>query len=306
MRHAARRPGRCGRRWHGDGHGAALRHLRPAADLRAAGVHRPSPRDLPRPGLHGCGAAIVVAPVILLMDRRSRVFVKQHDNRQQGDQQRRDRRATTGDTPPERPFSSRRLPFGASSARPYTSRLNNLVHEPPARRRPRLHPRVGRHRQHRIPRHRGRHRREAGRHVVLVTADRRQLQRLERRPPAPVRLGRPTASTGPPTTARPAPTSRSASTSGCRASGTTSATATTRRSGQFPANKSRVDDCVLPRPEGEVRHVQRLRPAGLQQPRLDLLPGRVRVRQPRRARRRPATRRGSQGTRRARRREDGA
>lgn len=36
-----------------------------------------------------CGAAIVVAPVILLMDRRSRVFVKRHE-RQRRERQRRE------------------------------------------------------------------------------------------------------------------------------------------------------------------------------------------------------------------------
>ena len=40
-----------------------------------------------------------------------------------------------------------------------------------------------------------------------------------------------------------------------------------------PANKSRIDDAFYLDLKREVRHVQRLRPAGLQQPRLDLLPG---------------------------------
>jgi hypothetical protein len=39
-----------------------------------------------------CGAAIVVAPVILLMDRRSRVFVRRSGEQRRGDQRRRGER----------------------------------------------------------------------------------------------------------------------------------------------------------------------------------------------------------------------
>ena len=261
MRHAARRPRPVRRaRWHGDGHGAALRHLRPAADLRAAGLHRPSRRDLPRPGLHGLrrgdrGGAGHPAdgPPFAGVSVRTATGGW--------------RSAACNDRSALRGYRSAQVP------RRYTSRLDNLVHESPARRRPRVRSRVGRHRQHRIPRRRGRHRREAGRHVLLVTADRRQLQRLERRPPAPVRLGvlrlrlvhrllldqpGPAARLRLPAVVPPARL-RLPQLQGGRAV-----------PGQQVPHRRRV----LPRPEGQVRHVQRLRQAGLHQPCLDVLPGR--------------------------------
>ena len=67
MQHAARRPGRCGRRWHGDG---MELHCDTCARQRI--FEQPACTDHPREtcpdrACTGCGAAIVVAPVILLM-----------------------------------------------------------------------------------------------------------------------------------------------------------------------------------------------------------------------------------------------